>query len=268
MYLSNSETYDLWSAARRQRRVLFALMLRNMRTKFFGNGLGYLVAVAWPLTHILILVALFTVLGRAAPFGDSTALFIATGVVPFQTFNYFARFMMISLMKSRPLLAFPEVKVLDMLFAAALLEFLSACCVVIAFLIMAWFAGIDAMPRDIVQAGYALGVCMLLGLGFGLMNGVIALAAPPWFTGYAFLSVLFWFSSGVYFVPDALPQVARRALAWLPVLQAIEWMRSAYYEGYGGLVLDRPYVVGFGLVTVFLGLLLERAMRGHVLAHR
>jgi capsular polysaccharide transport system permease protein len=268
MYLSNSDPYDLGSAARRQRRVLYALMLRNMRTKFFGNGLGYLVAVAWPLTHIVILVAIFTVTGRAAPVGDSIALFIATGIVPFQTFNYLARFMMISLIKSRQLLAFPEVKVLDMLFAAALLEILSACCVVIAFLVIAWFAGINAMPRDIVQAAYALGACILLGLGFGLANGVIALAFPPWFTGYVLVTILFWFFSGVYFVPDALPAVAREALAWLPAVQVIEWMRSAYYEGYGGLVLDRRYVLGFAVAMIFLGLILERLMRGYVLARR
>ena len=54
MYLSGLESNDLWSAARRQRRVLFALMLRNIRTKFFGNGLGSLVAVAWPLSHITL----------------------------------------------------------------------------------------------------------------------------------------------------------------------------------------------------------------------
>jgi capsular polysaccharide transport system permease protein len=266
MYLSNTETFDLWSAAKRQRRVLFALMLRNMRTKFFGNGLGYLVAVAWPLTHIVILVALFAITGRAAPFGDSVALFVATGVVPFQTFNYLARFMMLALARSRPLLAFPEVKVLDMLFAAALLEVLSACCVVIAFLAIAWFADIDAMPRDIVQAACALGACMLLGLGFGLVNGVIMLAFPPWFSGYSLIIILLWLSSGVYFVPDALPAPIRDALAWLPQLQCIEWMRSAYYEGYGGAVLDRPYVIIYACVTICLGLALERTMRGYLLA--
>jgi capsular polysaccharide transport system permease protein len=266
MYLSNAETFDLWSAAKRQRRVLFALMLRNIRTKFFGNGLGYLLAIAWPLTHIIILVAIFTIAGRAAPFGDNTALFIATGVVPFQTFNYLARFMMLSVLRNRPLLTFPEVKVLDMLFASALLEILSACCVAIAVLVIAWFAGIDAMPRDIVQAAYAFGASVLLGLGFGLMNGVLVLAFPAWFTGYALVTILLWMSSGVYFVPDALPAAGREAIAWLPVTQLIEWMRSAYYEGYGGLILDRGYVIAFGLATAFLGLVFERAMRGYLLA--
>jgi capsular polysaccharide transport system permease protein len=268
MYLSNTEGYNLWSAAKRQGRVLYALMLRNMRTKFFGNGFGYVVAVAWPLTHIVALVIVFIVTGRTAPVGNSVALFIATGVVPFQTFNYIARFMMLALLRSRPLLGFPEVKVLDMLFAGALLEMLSACCVVIVFLIIAWFAGIDAMPRDIVQACYALGASILLGLGSGLLNGVIVLAFPPWFSGYMLVYIILWLTSGVYFVPDALPAVAREALAYDPIVQVIEWMRSAYFDGYGGLILDRTYTVSFGVATIFLGLVLERAMRGHLLAMR
>lgn len=268
VYLSNIETYDLWSAAQRQRRVMYALMLRNIRTRFFGNGLGYLVAIAWPLSHILILVAVYTLMGRVAPYGDSTALFVATGVVPFQTFNYLARFMMIAVMRNRPLLAFPEVKVLDILFASALLEILAAACVTIVFIVMAWFVGIDIVPRDIVQAAYAFGAAILLGLGFGLFNGVIALAFPGWFTGYTLVTIILWGTAGILFVPDALPATLREILAYHPVLQIVEWTRSAYYEGYGGLVLDRTYVLGYASVTIFLGLLFERAMRGHLLAQR
>ena len=200
--------------------------------------------------------------GRATPYGDSTALFLATGVVPFLTFSYVTRMMMILLVQKRPLLAFPEVKVLDMLFASALLEIMSSFCLVLCVLIIAWFVGIDAMPRNIIQASYALGAAILLGLGFGLFNGVIALAFPAWFTGFTLLTIVLYITSGIYFVPDALPAIARDALAYQPTVQLVEWMRAAYYDGYGGLVLDRGYVIGFGVVTLFLGLLLERAMRG------
>jgi len=227
-----------------------------------------LVAVAWPLTHILVVVAIYAGLGRAAPYGDSTVLFVATGVVPFQIFNYLARFMMLSVIKNRPLLAFPEVRVLDMLFASALLEILAAACVTIFLIILAWPVGIDVFPRDIVQTAYAFGAAILLGLGFGMLNGVIALAVPMWFTGYALVTILLWGSAGIIFVPDALPDRLREALAYQPVLQVIEWTRSAYYEGYGDLVLNRFYPIAVGLGTLFLGLLLERAMRGYVLAHR
>jgi len=234
-----------------------------LRQRLRVAGGGCLAAVAY---HII--VALYSLVGRAAPYGDSTALFVGTGVVPFQTFAYLARFMMLAVVRNRPLLAYPEVKVLDILLASALLEILAACCVAIVFVALAWFLGIDPMPRDIVQASYAFGAAILLGLGFGLLNGVIALAIPMWFTGYSLVIILLWASSGVLFVPDALPEFFRNALAYHPALQIIEWMRSAYYEGYGSLVLDRSYAIEAGLVSVFLGLLFERAMRGYVLALR
>jgi capsular polysaccharide transport system permease protein len=266
--LSDFEASNLRSAARRQSRVLLALMLRYIRTRFFGSGLGYLVAIGWPLSHILIIVAIYATLGRAAPYGDSIVLFIATGTVPFMIFSYLSRFMMISIIYARPLLAFPEVKVLDILIASALLEILTACCVTFIFIILAWAFGIDIVPRDLVQATYAFGAAVLLGFGFGMLNGVMVLAVPMWFTGYALLMIAMWISAGVFFVPDALPHTIREILAYQPVLQVIEWTRSAYYEGYGGLVLDRRYIIGTGLVTVFLGFLLERVMRGHLLAVR
>ena len=60
--------------------------------------------------------------------------------------------------------------------------------------------------------------------------------------------------------------IIREPLAYQPVLQVVEWTRSGYYEGYGNLVLNRPYVIAFGLTTVCFGLLLERAMRGYILS--
>lgn len=268
VYLSNAETYALWSAARRQRRVLFALMLRNIRTRFFGSGLGYLVSIAWPLSHILIIVAIFDISGRAAPYGSSVGLFIATGTVPFMIFSYLSRFMMLAVIHARPLLAFPEVKVLDILLASALLEVLASTFVTAILVVIAWAVGIDFLPRDIVQASGALGAAILLGLGSGLLNGVIALALPMWFTVYALFTIILWMTAGVWFVPDAMPHTLREILSYHPVLQIIEWMRSAYFDGYGNLVLDRSYPVYFGVLMVFLGFALERLLRGHLLALR
>jgi capsular polysaccharide transport system permease protein len=268
MQINYGESFGLREAMARQGRVMFAVMLRNVRTRFFGHGLGYLVAIGWPLTHILILVAIAVFTNRAPPFGESIVVFIATGTVPFMVFSYLSRFMMLSVMMTRPLLAFPEVKVLDVLFASGVLEILSSFCVTVIILILAWLFDVPAMPRDIVQAGYALGAAVLLGLGFGLLNGVIALSAPLWGTISALLTIVLWASSGVVFVPDFLPEPARSIASYHPVLQVVEWMRSAYYEGYGEGLLDRKYVLEVALGSIFLGLLVERGTRGHVLALR
>jgi capsular polysaccharide transport system permease protein len=119
---------------------------------------------------------------------------------------------------------------------------------------------------DIVQASFALLSMMLLGLSFGIINGIIAGMFPMWITGYALLSILLWLSSGVLFVPDALPEIVRTPLSYIPSLQGVEWVRSAYYEGYGTDILDKTYVLEFAVITLFLGLALERLLRGRLLA--
>ncbi|ARN81088.1 ABC transporter permease [Methylocystis bryophila] len=268
MLIEHGERFGLREGVTRQGRVLHAVMLRNIRTRFFGHGLGYLVALAWPLTHIVILLALWSFASRAPPFGESVVLFLATGTVPFMVFSYLSRFMQLSVIMTRPLLAFPEVKVLDVLFASAVLEILSSCCVVLILLVLAWFFDIPVMPRDIVEAFYAFGAAVLLGFGVGLLMGVIALAAPVWMTIYGLLTIVLWMTSGVIFVPDFLPEPMRTMASYHPVLQLVEWMRSAYYEGYGEGLLDRRYVLGVAIGSIFLGLVIERATRGHVLALR
>jgi ABC-type polysaccharide/polyol phosphate export permease len=61
------------------------------------------------------------------------------------------------------------------------------------------------------------------------------------------------------------PEIARYYLSFNPVLHAVEWMRSAYYPDYGSLVLDKTYLLYWGIGTVFVGLGLERLLRGRLL---
>jgi len=240
-------------------------MLRDIRTRFFGNGLGFLVTIAWPLSHILILLIIFQATGRTTPYGDSLVLFFSTGLIPFMTFSYMSRFIMMSLVLNKPLLAFPIVKITDVLFARALLEILGSCSMTILLCLILAIIGVDFTPRDITQAAFALAASILLGLGMGIINAIIALAFFQWITGYALIIIVFYISSGVMFVPDNLPEVARYALSFNPVVHAIEWMRSAYYDGYGSLVLDKEYLLLWGFGTIFGGLLLERLIRTKLL---
>jgi capsular polysaccharide transport system permease protein len=257
---------SLGDVLRTQGRVIHALMLRDVKSRLFGNGLGFIFfSVGWPLVHILVLLGTYSLMGRAAPYGESLALFFAVGLVPFMTFNYMSRWIMLSLIMNKPLLSFPIVKVTDILIARAFLEMLGSCMMTASLCAIFWFLGIDFMPRDVVQASFALGASLMLGFGMGMINAIIAMAFYSWVTGYALLTIIFYISSGILFVPDALPEVARYPLSFNPVLQAVEWMRSAYYEGYGSLVLDKVYLLTWGICTIFGGIALERLIRGRLL---
>jgi capsular polysaccharide transport system permease protein len=254
-----------FGALRAQWRVIFALMLRDLRARYFGHGLGYLIVIAWPIAHIAVLMLLYSSAGRAAPYGSSVMVFLATGLIPFMTFNYMSRFTQFAMVLNRPLLGFPAVRVLDILLAHGLLEVLASCLMTAFFVAVLWLAGADVVPRNILQAAFAFGAAMLLGFGFGMISGIITLGMPYWMTGYALLVIVLWLTSGILFVPDALPENFRRIIALNPILHGVEWMRSAYYDGYGSQILDKGYLLAWGVGTVLIGLVAERFARGHLL---
>jgi len=245
--------------------VLNALILRDIRTRFFGHGLGFTVAIAWPLAHIASLLAIYAGLGRIAPYGDSLVLFFSTGLVPFMMFNYMSRFIMAALILNRPLLAFPAVRILDILFARAILEVLGSCCGTVIVLLCMWVTRIDVVPLDIGQAYLAMGASLLIGLGFGMLNGLVTFLTPMWLTGYTLFLIGMYLTCGIVFVPSQLPEPLRTIVSYNPMLHAVEWMRTSYYLGYPSSVLDKAYLVEWGVGTIFLTLVIERAFRGRLL---
>jgi len=209
-------------------RILTALIIRDVQTRFFGTALGFILAILWPVSHIFLLIFINGALGRPAPYGDSAPLFFATGLLPFMCFNYMSRFTCLGVMLNKPLLGFPIVKVGDLLIARGILEVLNAAVVVIVTIVILTAMGVNVWPPRPLEAMYAMLACMTLGFGFGMVNGV--------------------------------------RLSFNPILIGVEWMRSAFYEGYGlNELLDKHYLLGFATVSILLGLVMERTMRGVIM---
>jgi capsular polysaccharide transport system permease protein len=247
-------------------RIIVALIIRDVQTRFFGTALGFIVAIMWPVSHIFILIMINGALGRPAPYGDSAPLFFATGLVPFMCFHYMSRFMALGVMMNKPLLGFPIVKVGDILLARAVLEALTAAVVVLVTIFLLTGMGVNIWPPRPIDAMLAMLACIMLGIGFGLVNGVIVGIFPFWFTPFSLFQVILWLASGVVTVPDDYPEIARYWLSYNPILVGVEWMRSAFYEGYGlNELLDKQYLLGCAAVWILIGLLMERSMRGIIM---
>ncbi|WP_245484981.1 ABC transporter permease [Ciceribacter ferrooxidans] len=252
-------------ALKQKGHVMQAVILRDVRTRFFNHGLGFLLVPLWPLAHMFILLMIYTFMGRKAPFGDSLRLFFATGLLPCLTFMYVSRFMALSIVINRPMLAIPAVKVLDILFARAFLEVIAAFLMVFLTFLILLSLGDNPFPNDWEQATLAFLSTILLAIGVGVLVGVITSMFTFFATVYALTLIVVYISSGTLFVVSALPAQAAYALSWNPALQAVEWMRSAFFPTYNSPVLDKYYLLSFGLGALFLGLVLERSVRRIVL---
>ena len=245
--------------------VMKAVMLRDMRTRFFNHGLGFLVVSLWPLGHMFALLVIYSLIGRTSPFGESLNVFFVTGLIPTLTFMYVSRFMSYSLLFNKPMLAFPAVTMMDILFARAFLEIIAAFLTLLFTFSLLVLMVENAYPFDIVEAALAFLATLLLAVGIGLLCGVVSMFIELFVTVYALFLILVYISSGTLFVAAAMPSQAAEALSYNPVFQCVEWMRTAFYESYSHQYLDKGYLLAWGAGSLCLGLVLERLLRRKML---
>ena len=245
-----------------QSRVIWALLLRETRTRFGKSRLGYAWALLDPLLYIIALSGVFYAMGRHnPPLGTSVILFFATGVLPYRMFSRIAGLLLGAITSNEALFYFPAVKQIDAILARFLLEL--ATYMIVMLLVFAGFAVIlnDFPDLDLFSLVGAILALGLLGLGLGIINAVVAVLISSWDRIYSALMTPLFFISGIFFLGDRLPTTAREVAKWNPVLHGIEWFREGFYQGFHSDMLSRSYVIGFGIVLVLIGLAMERALR-------
>ena len=80
-------TTGILSALEVQGRVIKALFLREMKTRFGESRMGVFWAFIEPMVHVLILVLVWAAFGHMGPPGIDPVLFLYTGVIPLIMFS-------------------------------------------------------------------------------------------------------------------------------------------------------------------------------------
>ncbi|MDK4713674.1 capsular biosynthesis protein [Rhizobium sp. CNPSo 4039] len=241
-----------------------AVMLRDMRTRFFDHGLGFIIVPLWPLVHMAIIIAIHSFAHPVATYGDSVPVFFMTGVLPFLLFSYISRFMAFSLLTNKSMLAFPVVKISDILMGRAALEIIAAFLTLFSMLLLFYAWGDNPFPADWESATECYLATIYLAFGCGYFVGICALIYPVVLTIFQLTIITLYVSSGVFFVPSNLPDEVSKFLFFNPITQCIEWFRTAYYESYSDKLVSVPYVIGYATITLMAGLLLERSVARHI----
>ena len=245
----------------RQYQVIYAIMLQDIKSRYFGNGLGYAVTIIWPATHVVVLLLIYHFVHKAAPYGDSPLLYAATGVAPYIAWSYISRFMCLGVVQNKSFLSYTIIKPLDTLFARMFLEFISSYIVTAGIIIALAICQSHPMPLDPAAAAAGMLSAVALGAGFGMFNAVICMVIPLWQVGYVLILVVCWITCGLAINPEALPERAGKWLAYNPLLHCVEWIRSAYYPDFPAHLLDKSYVLWCAAIPFVLGLVMVRFLR-------
>jgi len=244
-----------------QGRVIGALVIRETRETFGSSILGYLWAIITPVAGTLVLVYIFSLAQRQAPFGNSLMLFFGTGFITLEFFKKLSKGLMLTYAANKPLLAYPLIQEMDMLFARVLLIAATYLLIFILFFGSLVAFGFAELPAHIEVLIEAFVVATLFGMSFGMLNDLLVPFFDSWKHIEKILMRPLFFISGIFYVPSMLPPEAIAILKWNPVLHLIEWVRMGYYPNYDSLVWDPSYVLSLTLAFLLIGLGGERLTR-------
>ncbi len=257
---SSSAPAQLRAAKPRYRwvRVLSALVIREMATRFGRSAGGYLWAILEPVGGIALLSIAFSLALRHPPLGTSFILFYSSGVIPFSMYSTMSRSIATAISSNRGLMGYPVVTALDAVFAKFVLTFLTTLLTstILATGIILLFRLHVTLDLGALSAAFCLAA--LLGLGVGTMNCVLFGLYPTWKNVWSVITRPLFILSGVLFLFESAPPAFQAALWWNPIAHVIALMRSGFYGSYHPHFVSPAYVISVGLTLFVVGAYLLR----------
>lgn len=256
---------DIVSALEVQGRVIKGLMLRETKSRYGRHKLGFF----WIFIEPIFMVALFLVfkllIRTPTSGGMPDVYFIITGILPFTLFRQTMTVLDMSIIRARALLAFPQVTTLDVMISTVLLEFAT---LLFVFAVMLIGAAFFFEPIKVENPLFVLYAMLLLGItGTGL--GMVFASLVPLLPSIKNVSALLlgrplFFTSGVFFTLEMLPEAARNVLVYSPIVHMIEMVRSGFFIQFESTYMDVHFATLFALCVFLFGMLMHQALRDHV----
>lgn len=251
-------------AMRVQLAVIWALMLRETRTRYGKSKVGYIWAIVEPLFQIGIFWLLFHLRGSGVA-GMSIPIFLLTGFLPWGLFSNIVQRSVSAVDGNRALLTYPQVTPLDIIIARTTLE--SATSIVVALVLLVSFAlaGYSFEVHDPGLVLQSLGSLVTLGLGLGLCLSSMAVFLPSTGKVVGFIMRPLFFTSGLFFAANFLPFWVQKLLLLNPMLHVIEYIRAGFFSNYTPQLATLTYPFGLGVIFMAFGLLVERYSRNKII---
>jgi capsular polysaccharide transport system permease protein len=249
---------NAWSV---QVRVIHALVIRELTTRFGRENIGFLWVMVEPLLFAVLVGVLWRLTKGPEEHGISVIAFVATGYIPITLFRHCVQRSVIVFTANSSLLYHRQIKIMDFIFARFVIEFLG--CMMAYLLIAIALIAVDEfpIPADIglFISGWALyglfcfSICLVIS-PLSEISEVMEKFIPV--TTYIMIPLSGSFTMASWLTPDL-----REYLLLSPFVSAMEMMRkgiwgedvTAYYNIWNPL--------GCSAVLILVGLTLCRKVR-------
>jgi ABC-2 type transport system permease protein/capsular polysaccharide transport system permease protein len=264
-----AEPGDTAAAIRRawtiQRRVIWALVLREILTRYGRHNIGFLWLFAEPMSFTLGVTALWHF--TKGEHGSSLPIvaFALTGYSTVLLWRNMPSRCITAIEPNLSLLYHRHVKVLDLFFARLTLEAMGA---TISLTVLACFfisIGMLTPPENVLEviAGWLL--IAWFGSALAMFVGALAYDNEVVDKIWHPVSYLSFPLSGAGFLVDALPKTAQKFFLYVPMVSGVEVIREGYFGSTIRAHYDVGYVVVVNAVLTLVALIRVRAIRHKII---
>ena len=241
-----------------QQRVIHALLMREVLTRYGRHNIGFLWLFVEPMIFTLGVTALWVVTKATHGSNLPIVAFAITGYSSVLLWRNMPSRCIGALGPNQSLLYHRNVRPLDVYVSRILLEAIGATA---SFLVLCLvFIGAEwlAPPEDVLKI--VLGWLLLswfggsLALLFGALSQEFEFVEKIWGP----LSYLTFPLSGAVFMLEWLPPGAREVLLYVPMVNCVELLREGYFGSLVHAHYDVGYVVGVSAALNLLALAQER----------
>lgn len=254
MSVDSSPHQSLGAALIVQRRVVTALLLREIITRYGRHNIGFLWLFVEPMLFTLAVTLLWAGLKMNHVSSLPITSFAVTGYSSILLWRNMPGRLIGSVGPNLALMYHHQVKVIDVFLSRLLLEFMGA---TISFIVLTLiFTTFDWMrwPEDLLKV--TLGWLMLTWFGSGLAIFLGAMAEE-----YEIIEKL-WHPfayiimplSGAGFIVDSMPKIGQEWILYLPMVNAVEYLREGFFGSAIVAHYDMRYMVACNLALTLLGL--------------
>ena len=261
-----ASSQDDWQALRRgwaaQWRVLQAMVMREILTRYGRHNIGFLWLFFEPMIFTLGVTALWTATKSVHGSNLPIVPFALTGYSCVLLWRNMPGRCIGAILPNSSLLFHRQVKIIDIFLSRVTLEAAGATMSFAGLGLVFWAIGWTLPPEDMLKL---LGGWLLLiwfGAALAVYLGALAERTEVVDKIWHPLSYLLFPLSGASFIVDALPKQAQDIVLYLPMLNAAELIREGYFGTAFTAHYSISYTVLFNLVLSLLALIeLRRAER-------
>lgn len=244
-----------------QRRVIGALMIRELVTRFGRENIGFLWMMVEPLLFAVLVGFLWRFAKGPEEHGISVFAFVATGYIPLTLFRHAVGRSIRVFQVNSSLMYHRQVKVIDFIFVRVLIEVIGGSMAFLFIGIVLGAIGEFPVPADLgaALAGWFLyclftfSLCLVLA-PLSEISDVLEKLLPV--TIYVQIP-----ASGAFNMLSWLTPKAQDVLYYSPFVQAMELLRYGIFGDPVNAMWDVTVPIAASMILMIIGLVLCRRVR-------